>query len=161
MPLRRPPLLALAGACAVLVACGDSTPAAHCSALPSAPPASAVAGPLTGHADPGSFPAGGTVRVSVDAAGPATFDAPCDQPLQLIVVDSADLHVAAQPSSAAPKGTPCGAVTLTAGETAHYELLWTADPTLPPGRYSLDATLGDQPPLVLSVDLGLARIGCG
>jgi hypothetical protein len=159
MPLRRTPPLALAGACAALVACGDSTPVAHCTAAPSLAPPSAVAGPLTARADRGEFPAGGTVRVSVDAAGPATYNAPCAQPLQVIVVDTADLHVAAL-TSVAPKGTPCGAVTLAAGQTAHYELLWTADPTLPPGHYNLDATLGDQPPIVVQVELGLATLAC-
>jgi hypothetical protein len=159
MPLRRTPPLALAGACAVLAACGDSVPAAHCTPAPSAAPPSVVAGPLTARADRGELPAGGTVRVSIDAAGPATFNAPCDQPLQVIVVDSAGLHVAAL-SAPAPKGTPCGAVTLAAGQTAHYEVLWTADPTLPPGRYSLATMLGDQPALVVQVELGLPSLAC-
>jgi hypothetical protein len=152
-------LLALAGAFAVLTACGDSVPATHCTPAPSAPPPSAVAGPLTAHADRGSFPAGTTVRLSVDAAGPLTYTAPCTQPLQVIVVDSADLHVAAL-TAPAPKGTPCGSVNLAAGQTAHYEVLWTADATLPPGLYNLDAALGDQPPLVVQVQLGLPSFVC-
>jgi hypothetical protein len=69
------------------------------------------------------------------------------------VVDSTDLHVAAI-APPAPKGTPCGAVSLAAGQRAHYEVLWTSDGTLPPGRYSLVATLGDQEPLTLQVTVG-------
>src|SRR5260221_5062497 len=103
-PSRRAPLLLL-GASALLAACGDSTTAARCTPPPLAPSPSAVAGPLTARADRALVPAGGMVRLSVDAAGPASFAAPCDQPLQLIVVDNADLHVAAL-SAPAPKGTP-------------------------------------------------------
>jgi len=160
MPLRPPLLAVLAGAGAALVACGDSTPAARCTPAPSATPAVAVAGPLTARTDAGTVPAGGTVKVSVDAVGPLAFTAPCDAPLQLIVIDSADLHVDAL-APPAPKGTPCGPVVLPAGRTAHYELLWTSDETLPPGRYSLVATLGDQPPLTLQVRLGPGPITCG
>jgi ABC-type amino acid transport substrate-binding protein len=159
MPFRRTLPLALASACAVLAACGDSVPAARCTPAPSAAPPSVVAGPLTARADRSEFPAGGTLRISIDATGPARYNAPCDQPLQVIVVDSADLHVAAL-SAPAPKGTPCGAVTLAAGQTAHYELLWTADPTLPPGRYTLATMLGDQAALVVPVELGLPSLTC-
>jgi len=159
MPPSRPAPPVLLGACALLVACGDSTTAARCTPPPSAPSPSAVgAGPLTARADRAQVPDGGTVRLSVDATGPATYTAPCDQPVQVIVVDSTDLHVAAL-TDPAPKGTPCGAVTLTAGQTAHYEVLWTTDATLPPGMYRLVATLGDQAPLVVHVDVQL-QVAC-
>lgn len=159
MPPRRPPLVALAVACAALAACGDSTPAARCTPPPTAAPASAASGPLSARTDRGSMAAGDTVRVSLDVAGPASYTAPCDQPLQLVVIDSTDLHVGAV-APPAPKGTPCGAVALAAGQTAHYEVLWTSDDTLPAGRYSLVATLGDQPPLTLALTVGAGPFGC-
>jgi hypothetical protein len=159
MPLRRIPPLAAAAGCALLAACGDAPAPATCRTPAPATPPSATSGPLTAHADRGVFPAGGTLRISVDAAGPATYTAPCDQPLQVIVVDSADLHVAAL-AAPAPKGTPCGAVALAAGQTAHYEVQWTADETLPSGAYRLVLTLGDQPPMTLPVELGLGPLGC-
>lgn len=143
-----------AAACCVLAACGDSGPVAgHCTPPPTASPALATAGALTARTDRGALAAGDTVKVSVDVAGPATYDAPCDQPLQLVVVDSTALHVG-EATAPAPKGTPCGAVSLAAGQSAHYEVLWTSDDTLPPGRYTIAATLGDQAPLSLDVTVG-------
>lgn len=153
MQPRRLPLALLATACTALAGCGDSTPAARCTPPPTATPASASSGPLTARTDRGTLAAGGTVKLSVDVRGPASYTAPCDQPVQVVVVDSTDLHVATA-SAPAPKGTPCGAVTLGDGQTAHYEVLWTSDDTLPPGRYSLAATLGDQPPLTVQVTVG-------
>jgi hypothetical protein len=160
MPLRRIPLPAIAATCAVLAACGGEAAAPQqCRTPAPATPPSVAAGPLTARADRGVFPAGGTLRISLDAAGPVTYNAPCDQPVQVVVVDSADLHVAAL-SAPAPKGTPCGAVTLAAGQTAHYEVPWTADETLPPGTYRLVVTLGDQASLALPVELGVGSLGC-
>jgi len=145
---------ALAAACCLLAGCGDSGPAAaRCTPPPTASPAVATAGPLSARTDRGALAAGDTVKVSLDVAGPATYSAPCDGPVQIVVVDSADLHVGTA-SAPAPKGTPCGAVTLAAGQTAHYEVLWTSDDTLPPGRYSLAASLGDQPAISLTVTIG-------
>jgi hypothetical protein len=79
--------------------------------------------------------------------------------VQLIVSDSADLHVASQ-APPAPKGTPCGAVTLAAGQTAHYDVAWASDPTLPAGEYRALVTLGDQPTLTLMLQLGAGPFSC-
>ena len=153
----RPAPVAAAAACCLLVACGDSGPAAvRCTPPPTASPAVAVAGAMSARTDRGSLAAGDTVKVSLDVAGPATYVAPCDGPVQIVVVDGNDLHVGTA-SAPAPKGTPCGAVSLAAGQSAHYEVLWTSDDTLPPGRYSLAATLGDQAALSLTVTVGAGR----
>jgi hypothetical protein len=161
MPLRRPLRAALAGPCLLLVACGDVVAPPQCTAIPTASPPHVSAGALTARADHGVMPAGNTLHVSVEAAGPLSYSAPCNQPLQLIVSDSADLHVASG-GAAAPKGTPCGAVSLQAGQTAHYDVAWPSDPTLPAGEYRVVVTLGDQAPLALSVQLGAGPfITCG
>lgn len=154
MPSRPLIRAALALACCVLAGCGDSGPAtSRCTPPPTSTPASATSGPISAHTDRGAMAAGDTVKVSVDVSGPATYGAPCDAPVQLVVVDSTDLHVGAA-GGPAPKGTPCGAVSLAAGQKAHYEVLWTSDDTLPPGRYSLVATLGDQEAIALPVTIG-------
>jgi hypothetical protein len=154
MPPRRLAIAAPAAACCLLAACGDSGPAAvRCTPPPTASPAVISAGPLTARTDRGAVAAGDTVKVSVDVAGPAAYSAPCEGPVQLVAIDSTDLHVGTA-SAPAPKGTPCGAVTLAAGQTAHYEVLWTSDDTLPPGRYSLVASLGDQAALSVPVTIG-------
>jgi hypothetical protein len=159
--LRRPSLhAALAGVCACLVACGAETTAARCTPPPTPSPPSVAAGALTASADRAVVPLGGMLKVTVAVAGPLSYQAPCDGPVRLIVVDSADIHVDSV-SPPAPRGTPCGAVAVAAGQTAHYDLLWTADPTLPVGAYRLVLTLGDQPALSLPVSLGLAGITCG
>lgn len=158
----RPLVAALAGAALGLLACGGDTPAPHCSpprASPSAPTVSS--GHLTAVADRAVVPAGGSVAVAVQASGPWSFVAPCEGPVSLIVIDRTGIHVDAL-APPAPKGTPCGTVTLAAGETAEYEVVWNADPTLPPGPYRLVLGLGDQPQLVLTVRLGLEfGSGCG
>jgi hypothetical protein len=161
MPFRRSARAALAGACLWLAACGDSTPVPpRCTPAPTVSPATVVAGPLTARTDRGLLPSGGALGVSLDVTGPAGYRAPCASPLQIIVVDKADIHVAAQ-TAPAPKGTPCGTVTLAAGQTAHYEVIWTADATLPPGQYRVVATLGDQPAIALPVELGARSLNCG
>lgn len=157
MPPRRLAIAVPAAACCLLAACGGSAPpTVRCTPPPTASPAAATAGPLTARTDRGSLAAGDTVKVSLDVAGPAAYNAPCDAPMQVVVLDSTDLHVGTA-GAPAPKGTPCGAVSLAAGQTAHYEVLWTSDDTLPPGRYSLAATLGDQPALSLTVTVGAGR----
>jgi hypothetical protein len=159
MPLRSHLRAALAAPCLLLVACGDSAPAARCTPAPTASPPHVSAGALTARADKGLLPAGNTLHVSIEAAGPLSYTAPCDQPVQLIVSDSADLHVASQ-APPAPKGTPCGAVTLAAGQTAHYDVTWASDPTLPAGEYRVLVTLGDQPTLTLMLQLGAGPFSC-
>jgi hypothetical protein len=159
MPRRRALYAALSTASTLLVACGETATTAQCRTPAPATPASAVSGPLTAHTDRGVLQSGGTVHVVVDVVGPASFNAPCDAPVSAVVVDATDLHVAAV-SAPAPKGTPCGAVSLPAGDKAHYELAWTADITLPSGGYRLVVTLGDQPPVTLPVALGPSSLVC-
>jgi hypothetical protein len=105
--------------------------------------------------------AGGSLMASVRVMGPLTYAAPCDAPLRMIVADSADIHVDAL-APPAPRGTPCGsAVTLAAGQHVEYDVQWTADPTLPTGRYRLVLVLDGQPELVLPIQLGLdLSAGC-
>ena len=98
-------------------------------------------------------------RLSVIATGPLVYHAPCDSPLQLVVTDRADIHVATQ-TAPAPRGTPCGDVTLAAGQSVEYDLLWAPDPTLPAGAYKASLSLGDQPSLVLAVTLGQPPLVC-
>lgn len=161
MPSRRHLQPAVALPCLLLVACGEGAPAAHCTPQPRTTPPHVSAGQMSAAADRGLMPAGSTVHVSVDAAGPLHYAAPCDQPVQLVVSDSADMHVASA-APQAPKGTPCGNVNLPAGQTAHYDVTWDSDPTLPAGQYSLVVTLGDQPPLTLPVELGTGPFtSCG
>jgi hypothetical protein len=156
---RRTLCAALSTLCALLVACGETPTTAQCRTPAPATPASVSSGPLSAHTDRGVLQSGGTVHVSVDAVGPVTFTAPCDAPISAVVVDATDLHVGAV-SAPAPKGTPCGAVNLAAGDKAHYELAWTADITLPQGTYRLVVSLGDQPPLSLPVALGPSTLVC-
>jgi hypothetical protein len=160
MPLSRPLRAALAGPCLLIVACGDVVAPPRCTPEPTSSPPHISAGALTARADHGMMPAGNTLHVSVDAAGPVIYAAPCNQPVQLIVSDSADLHVAAE-APPAPKGTPCGTVNLPAGQTAHYDLVWASDPTLPAGQYHVAVTLGDQAALALTVQLGAGPFSCG
>ena len=155
----RPLLAVLAGGVLGLSACG-SVQSARCRPQPSPTPPSTTAGQLTATADRAVVPSGGTVAASVEAAGPLAYTAPCDAPLSLIVIDSTDIHVDAE-APPAPKGTPCGAVKLAAGEKALYQVLWNTDSTLPSGRYRLVLGLGDQPQIVLAVRLGLDIGACG
>ncbi len=154
-----PRLLAAALAGAILVACGGDSPTPPCTPQPSPSPPVATTGQLTASADKATVPSGGAVLASVRAVGPLHYQAPCDAPLDLIVVDRTDIHVDSV-SPPAPKGTPCGAVTLGAGQSAEYDVLWNSDPTLPPGPYRLVLGLGDQPQLVLQVQLGILPTSC-
>jgi hypothetical protein len=159
--MRSPRLLdaPLLAAALGLAACSGGGTAGRCTPAPSPSPPTAGLGQLTASADRAVVPSGGTVGATVHVTGPLSYQAPCDRPVQLIVVDSTDLHVDSV-SPPAPKGTPCGAVSLAAGQSAEYDVLWNSDPTLPPGRYRLVLGLGDQPQLVLSVELGLASEAC-
>jgi hypothetical protein len=157
----RPPLLVAALLGAALCACGDSAQTARCTTHAAATPPTATAGQLIAFADRAVVPSGGSLVAGVRAAGPLRYAAPCTAPLQLIVVDNADIHVDSE-TPPAPRGTPCGpAVSLAAGQTAEYDATWAADPTLPPGTYRLVLALGDQPQLVLHVRLGVDLSGCG
>jgi hypothetical protein len=154
-----PPLVAgPLGAALALAACGVAGQSARCTAHASPSPPVATAGQLTATVDRAVVPGGGSLQASVHIAGPLRYQAPCDGPVQLIVVDSADIHVDSL-APPAPRGTPCGEVSLAAGQSAEYDVAWTADPTLPPGAYRLVLGLGDQPQLALPVRLGI-DVGC-
>ena len=152
---------AAAATAAVVAGCGGgSSSSTVCSpaAAGSPGPSSVAAGALTAAVDRGSLPAGTTVHLRVSARGPASYTAPCDGPLQLLVAaDPADIHIytAAPPGA---HGTPCGAASLAAGQEAEYDVDWTPEATLPAGVYRAVLTLGDQPPLILRVAVGTSPV---
>jgi hypothetical protein len=113
-----------------------------------------VSGALQARADREQVANGGNVTFTMTVTGPARYSAPCPGPLQLIVVDRADLHVYSD-APAAQRGIPCGDVVLGAGTVAEYPVRWAPDPTLPGGLYHAVLTLGDQPPLMVAVVLAL------
>jgi hypothetical protein len=159
MPCPRSLAVALAGAALGLAACGGDSPPPRCTPHPSPSPLATTAGQLSGALDRAALPLGGSVQATVRVSGPLVYQAPCNAPLSLIVVDTADIHVDSQ-APPAPKGTPCGAVSLAAGQSAEYDVVWNADPTLPTGAYRLVLALGDQPQLVLVVHLGIEVVQC-
>ena len=141
----------------LLAGCGGgTTSSAGCtpsSPSPAGPP-SVSAGALAAGVDRTALPAGATLHLQVVATGPVAYAAPCDGPLQLLVIaDAGDIHVDTPPPGAA-HGVPCGSVRLAAGQRAEYDTDWTPDATLPAGVYRTVLTLGDQPPLILRVALG-------
>jgi len=154
------PLLAALLGAALCAACGEGGQTARCTPSAPATPPRTTSGALTAFTDRAVVPTGGSLQASVRVTGPAHYQAPCDGPLQVIVVDSADIHVDAL-SAPAPRGTPCGSVALAAGQSAEYDVPWNTDPTLPPGEYRLVLGLGDQPQLVLHVRLGVDVSACG
>lgn len=159
MPCPRSLAAALAGAALGLAACGGDSPPPLCTPHASPSPPVTNAGQLSATADRAALPVGGSVQATVRVAGPFAYQAPCDAPMRLIVVDSADIHVDSV-APPAPKGTPCGAVNLAAGQSAEYDVVWNADPTLPTGAYRLVLALGDQPQLLLVVHLGVDVVHC-
>jgi hypothetical protein len=143
-------------AVAALSACGSpAAPAVRCTvpAQSDPPTPSAVAGVVAFSADRGWIAGPGTVAFSATVRGPARYRADCSGPLQVVVSDSADIHVFSS-APAAVKGVPCGPVSLPRGRSAEYELVWLVDPTLPAGIYDATLVLGDQPPTTLQVRLG-------
>lgn len=108
---------------------------------------------MTVLADRGLVARGDRVQLTVAAAGPANFSAPCTGPVSLVVSDPTGMHVFSASPAARP-GDACGAVTLSAGQSARYHLVWNVDPTLPSGRYSVAATLGNLPELSVLVEVG-------
>jgi hypothetical protein len=142
---------------AVATACGSPTSAtgATCRPTPTvrvAPP-QATAGILSVSADRAIVNAGDTVSLVAHLAGPARLQTDCSAPVQLVVIDRADVHVAAE-SPPGVHGVPCGDVRLAAGSGIDYELTWTPDPTLPSGPYTAVVTVGDLPGLMLTLVLG-------
>ncbi len=147
---------------AALTACGSAAaPTVHCSIpMRSDPPTpSALAGVVGFAADRGWLEGAGAIAFTATVHGPARFRADCAGPLQVVVSDSADIHV----FSAAPpavRGVPCGVVSLPRGRSAEYELSWPVDSSLPSGLYEATLVLGDQPATTLQVRLGRADPVC-
>ncbi|TMC51011.1 MAG: hypothetical protein E6J14_00760 [Chloroflexi bacterium] len=142
-------------ACAALLACGGGAPSSSstsCRRASPPPPPVTVSGALRAQADREQVASGGAVTFTMTVTGPARYSAACPGPLQLIVVDRADLHVYSD-APAAPRGIPCGNVVLGGGSVAEYSVRWAPDPTLPGGLYHAVLTLGDQQPLMLAVVL--------
>ena len=150
-----PPAAVLAGLSLALAACGSTGSTARCSPTPhpSIGPPEVVDGPVTASAGSGVVALGSTAHVAVRVVGPASYQAPCEGPVRMIVVDSSDMHLYTD-TPPAPRGTPCGAVTLAAGQHAEYDLSWPVDPTLPTGGYRLLLALGNQPDMVLPLHVG-------
>src|SRR4029077_5625101 len=116
---------------------GGATGSASCTPAPPAPagPPTVSAGPLSAGVDRTVLSAGATLHLDVVATGPVAYTAPCDAPLQLLVIeDAGDIHVDPPPPPAA-HGVACGSVRLEAGQRAEYDTDWTPDETLPAGLY--------------------------
>jgi len=157
-PLRAP----VAAVVAALAACGSAAvPAARCAAPPppDPPTPSASAGVVGFAADRGWLVGAGAISFTATVHGPAKYRADCSGPLQVVVGDSADIHVF-QAAPPAVRGVPCGAVNLPRGRSAEYEISWQVDPTLPAGVYEATLVLGDQPPTTLQVRLGPPPRSC-
>ncbi len=147
---------------AALTGCGSAAaPAVRCTAPtpPDPPTPSASAGVVAFAADRGWLVGGGPIGFTATVRGPARYRADCSGPLQVVVSNSADVHVFSA-APAATKGIPCGTVRIPTGRSADYELVWQVDPTLPPGVYDATLVLGDQPPATLQVRLGSVEPDC-
>lgn len=157
-PMRPPcgPLLLALGAMAA--ACGGGATASDvttCTQSPAprvAPPRVAAAD-LSVTADRAVVGAGESVTLLVHVTGPVHLLTDCSAPVQLVVVDKADVHVAGQ-SPPGVHGVPCGDVRLAAGNALDYELAWSPDPTLPSGPYTAEITVGNLPSVDLTLTLG-------
>jgi hypothetical protein len=142
---------------AAIVSCGSSSQGtAACTpspTLPPLPPANSSAGPVNVVADREHVAQGSPVAFTVTLTGPVHFTAACSAPVQLIVSDQAGIHVFAE-APAAPRGVPCDAVTLAAGEKAQYPLAWQTDASLPAGGYLATFIAGDQPAVSVQIVIG-------
>jgi hypothetical protein len=140
----------------VVAGCGSSpatSPAPTCVPASPAPSPRAAAPPAVATADRARVDPGGTVSFDVTVTGPASVTVDCQQPLQVIVTDSTQLHIYTGQSPPAQAGH-CGPLTLTAGHAESYAVSWPVDESLPGGAYSVVLLLGDAPQLTLSVAVG-------
>jgi len=96
---------ALAAVALGLAACNQDTVATRCRPVPTPSPSVASAGRLLATTDAAVVPTGGSVDASVKVTGPLDYQAPCEGPLSLIVIDRTDIHVDSL-APPAPKGTP-------------------------------------------------------
>lgn len=159
--MRPPAAAALAGA-ALVSACGAPAPLAGActpSVQPSATRPSALDGPVRITADRGAASGGETVRFTVDVTGPVRYAAACSGPVTLVIVDPANLHVAAT-APAAPRGAACGSVDLTAAQHTEYTVDWQVDGSLPGGRYTALVSVGDRAPVSIPVLLSAPGGAC-
>lgn len=142
----------MAAACGGGASASGTTTCTPSSAPKAAPPKAAAAG-LSVTADRAVVGAGESVTLLVHVTGPLHLLTDCSAPVQLVVVDKADVHVAAQ-SPPGVRGVPCGDVRLAAGNAVDYELAWSPDPTLPSGPYTVEITVGNLPSVDLTLTLG-------
>lgn len=154
--------LALLALSAGVTACGGQAAAiaTACTAAATAPvmPATTVtAGSVSVTTDRGVVNAGESVTLLAHVTGPVRLSTDCAAPVELVVIDGADVHVAAE-SPPGVHGMPCGDVDLAAGESLDYEMTWTPDPTLPSGLYTVEVTVGDLPGVDVHVELGTRAV---
>ncbi|HEY6378977.1 MAG TPA: hypothetical protein VI316_07335 [Candidatus Dormibacteraeota bacterium] len=150
--------LALLALGAGVTACGGqaATIATACTPAVTAatgPATTVTAGSVSVTMDRGVVNAGDTVTLLAHVTGPVRLTTDCTAPVQLVVVDSADVHVAAE-APPGVHGMPCGDLNLASGNSLDYEMTWTPDPTLPSGLYTVELTVGDLPGVDVHVELG-------
>ena len=147
----------LAALAILLTACGSAvavaTPTPHCRPAPSLALPSAAAAAVSATADQAQVDPGSTVTFTETAAGPATVQVDCSQPLQVVVTDGTGLSVYSGDSPPAP-ATACGEVTLASGAAETYQVTWPVDSSLPGGTYTATLVLGDAPELTLTLAVG-------
>jgi hypothetical protein len=149
----------------LLTACGGevamATPTPHCRSVPSLPPPSAAATPVSATADHAQVDPGSTVTFTETAAGPATVQVDCSQPLQVVVTDGTGLSVYSGSSPAAP-ASACvdGEVAVASGVTETYQVIWPVESSIPGGTYTATLILGDAPELTLTLAVGTVPGEC-
>ncbi|MGD0448992.1 MAG: hypothetical protein ABSB36_10365 [Candidatus Dormibacteria bacterium] len=155
--------LRLAALALLLTACGGevamATPTPQCRSAPSLPPPSAAATPVSATADHAQVDPGTTVTFTETAAGPATVQVDCTQPLQVVVTDGTGLSVYSGSSPAAP-ASACGEVALASGLTETYQVTWPVESSIPGGTYTATLILGDAPELTLTLAVGTVPGEC-
>ena len=155
--------LRLAALALLLTACGGevamATPTPHCRPAPSLAPPSAAAAPVSATADQAQVDPGGTVTFTETAAGPATVQVDCAQPLQVVVTDGTGLSVYGGYSPPAP-ASACEEVDLAAGAAETYQVIWPVESSIPGGTYTATLILGDAPELTLTLAVGTVPGEC-
>lgn len=150
---RRLAPLATLGIAACGGAGGTASTSCRAPATPAQPSPRAAVGSVSLVAGAATVPAGQTLDLHAEVAGPVRLGAPCSGPAEIVVTDHGGAHVfAATPVAAA--GERCGDLVLAAGEHAAYDRRWTPDSTLPSGTYTVTVSVGDQAPVSVSVGLG-------
>jgi hypothetical protein len=159
MFLRRPLLMVAL----LLTACGPAkavATAVACATPTPIPAPSMASPPYTAVADVGRVDPGGTVTFTETVEGPASLQVDCAQPLTVVVTDSTGLSVYSGSSAQAQGDGLCGQLSLAGGTTQAYEVSWPVDSSLPGGDYRAALVLGDAPPLILTVAVGVIPASC-